>query len=109
MRPADFGPTVRRGARAGRPTLVVHCRLTDRAQPHVGFVVSRAVGGAVTRNLVRRRLRGLVVEHVDTLPAGADIVVRALTPAARADYASIARDLRSALSTVARRSGRSAQ
>ena len=104
MRPADFALTTRRGARAGRTTLVVHCRpVADREQPHVGFVVPKAVGGAVTRNKVRRRLRGLVVELSDALPQGADVVVRALPPAARADYAALGQDYRGALARAAER------
>lgn len=106
MRPADFAPTTRRGARAGRTTLVVHCRLvSDRAQPHVGFVVPKAVGGAVTRNKVRRRLRGLVVELIDALPEGADVVVRALPPAAQASYTDLAHDYRGALARAVVRAG----
>lgn len=63
----------------------------------VGFVVSKAVGGAVVRNTVRRRLRGLVMEHIDAVPQGADVVVRALPDAAAADYATLGADFRSAL------------
>lgn len=103
----DFALTIRRGARAGRPTLVVHCRLTgDRTDAHVGFVVSRAVGGAVVRNKVRRRLRGAVIEQRGSLPQGADVVVRALPPAADASYEALAADLGSALAAASRRAGR---
>ncbi|MDO8106180.1 ribonuclease P protein component [Isoptericola sp. b441] len=97
-RSADFSETVRRGARAGRGTLVVHGRIAPRSSGvHVGFVVSKAVGSAVVRNKVRRRLRGLVMEHIDTVPEGADLVVRALPPAAAADYRSLSVDFSSAL------------
>ena len=83
-RPADFGATVRRGARAATPTVVVHVlRSTEQDPPdttRVGFVVSKKVGGAVTRNRVKRRLRHLA----GTLPTpfSADVVVRALPDAA---------------------------
>ena len=106
-RSADFDATVRRGARAGRGTLVVHCRTAPEGdtRTRVGLVVSRAVGGAVVRNKVRRRLRGVVVEQRAALPEGADVVVRALPPASSADYASLSGDFRSALRTAARRAG----
>ncbi|GEN81523.1 ribonuclease P protein component [Actinotalea fermentans] len=106
-RSADFEATVRRGARAGRGTLVVHCRAVSDADAatRVGLVVSRAVGGAVVRNQVRRRLRGVVVEQRATLPAGADVVVRALPPSSGAAYGTLTDDFRSALRAAVRRAG----
>lgn len=106
-RSADFDETVRRGARAGRGTLVVHCRTTPDvgSRTRVGLVVSRAVGGAVVRNKVRRRLRGVVVEQRAALPEGADVVVRALPASGAADYATVSDDFRSALRSASRRAG----
>ena len=57
--------------------------------PQVGFVVSRAVGSAVTRNLVRRRLRHLAAAHLDRLPADTRVVVRALPRSTTATYAEL--------------------
>jgi len=81
--------------------MVVHLLVpaTDRAQsgvlvaPRVGFVVSKAVGPAVTRNLVKRRLRHLARERVGSLPVDGMLVVRALPPAALASYDELAREL----------------
>jgi ribonuclease P protein component len=102
----DFGEAVRRGRRAGRPLLVVHLR-RDAMDPHTpggrrpparaGFVVSKAVGNAVQRNLVRRRLRHLVRERLYLLPPGSLVVVRALPAAGGADHAQLALDLDAAL------------
>lgn len=65
--------------------------------PRVGFVVSRAVGSAVVRNRVRRRLREILRNHVPELPMGALLVVRANPSAAAADTAELRRDLERAL------------
>lgn len=104
-RSADFERAVRSGARAGRNTLVVHLvtRTDPGPGPAVGFVVSKGVGGAVTRNRVKRRLRALTAERLGGLPADADLVVRALAPAATADYATLGDDLDGALRTAGRR------
>ena len=44
----------------------------------MGFVVSKAIGNAVARNRVKRRLRHLVIDLPS--PFAADVVVRALPP-----------------------------
>jgi ribonuclease P protein component len=93
-RRADFDAAVRRGRRAGRTWLVGHAHLAPRADgPRVGFVVSRAVGCAVVRNRVARRLRHLVRPRLVRLPAGTLLVLRALPPAATATSAELAADL----------------
>jgi ribonuclease P protein component len=104
-RSADFERTVRGGVRAGRSTVVVHLvtRTDPGPGPAVGFVVSKGVGNAVVRNRVKRRLRALATERLATLPPDADLVVRALGPAAEADYAGLGLDLDGALRTAGRR------
>jgi ribonuclease P protein component len=61
--------------------------------------VSRAVGPAVTRNRVRRRLRHLAAAQLDLLPAGSRVVVRALPRSASASYAELDAALRRSLGT----------
>jgi len=96
----EFSTTVRSGTRAGAPALVVHLRssgcrdASESGDPtRAGFVVSRAVGTAVDRNRVRRRLRHLVRDRLDRLPAGSRLVVRALPPSAVASSATLAAQL----------------
>ena len=78
----------------GRPTLVVHALRHSGDATRVGFVVSKAVGGAVVRNRVKRRLRALVRPLVaESVQAQAcDVVVRAL-PAAVGEPRRVADDL----------------
>lgn len=94
--PEDFREAVRGGARSGRDAIVVHLAPGD-GNAKVGFVVSRGVGNAVTRNLVKRRLRAIVSHHLDAIPAGARLVVRAHPTAARTEYVELERQLGSAL------------
>ncbi len=61
--------------------------------PRVGLVVSKAVGNAVIRNLVKRRLRHLVREHIASLPGRSMLVVRAQPPAAATSYAELGAEL----------------
>ena len=53
----------------------------------VGFTVSRRVGGAVTRNKVRRRIREVIrTQWLDALHTGSDCVFIARPAAVKADF-----------------------
>jgi ribonuclease P protein component len=119
----DFTAAVRRGRRAGRPTLVVHLRpapaepgsglaaepaLCPVREPRVGLVVGRAVGPAVVRNQVKRRLRHVLRSRLGSLPPGSFLVVRALPAAATAGSAVLAADIDKALARVLGSAGRRA-
>lgn len=74
---------------------MVHAASGAGPESRVGFVVSKAVGGAVVRNRVKRRLRHLVARQLVGSPTGLDVVVRAL-PAAATAPARVEGDLSSA-------------
>ena len=114
---------MRRGVRISRPTLVLHATYLARgttpldprdmerasasapdADLRVGFVVGKAVGNAVTRNRVRRRLRHLAAAQLPSTPLPLDVVVRALPRAASAS-AELPADLASAWSQAVSRLG----
>ena len=107
-RTQEFRSTVRQGIRVGRPLVVVHA-VPGRGpgEPvRAGFIVSGAVGGAVVRNAVRRRLRHLVRDRLSRLPAGTNIIVRARPEAAAAPSQALARDLDSAIDRLVERAVR---
>jgi ribonuclease P protein component len=55
-----------------------------------GFIVSKQVGGAVTRNRVKRRLRSLAAHTLRDYPGGIECVVRAQAASAEAPFAELA-------------------
>ncbi|PWJ26991.1 ribonuclease P protein component [Branchiibius hedensis] len=74
--------------------------MTDPGPTRVGFVVSKAVGDAVTRNRVKRILRHAVAARLAAVGDGQDIVIRAL-PAASAAVSELgSRRLRAELDTL---------
>jgi len=91
-----FRRTSRTGRRSSSRTLVAHLAPLERAgttDARVGFVVSKAVGNAVVRNRVKRRLRHLVRERLALLPGSSALVVRALPAAGAASASELATDL----------------
>jgi ribonuclease P protein component len=101
----DFRSTIRRGVRVGRPSLVLHAGTSPgRDGVRVGFVVSKAVGNAVTRNRVKRRLRHLAAAELAGTPGGVDVVVRAL-PRSAEPGTDLGAELASAWAKAVRRLG----
>ena len=105
---ADFTAVLRGtgGARAGSAMVVVHAnRAGTRAglPSRVGFVVSKAVGGAVVRNRTKRRLRALLAARLDGIPDGTDLVVRANPVAAQADWGQLTAEVDVVLGRVLRK------
>jgi ribonuclease P protein component len=121
---ADFALAVRRGRRVGGARVAVHLMLPPMlgtaqqaatpvvrpapagtpAAPHaparVGLVVARAVGTAVVRTRVKRRLRAVAAARLSRLPAGTLAVLRATPSSARATSAELAADVDRALDRV---------
>ncbi len=84
---------MRTGAKAGTRTAVVYLAKTGDAKSMTGFAVSRAVGGAVVRNRVTRRLRAIMAQELKQLPQGSRVVLRALPAAAMVSFDELKADV----------------
>lgn len=104
----EFRAVTRRGVRSARSHVVVHLDLLPEGPeaPRVGFVVSKKIGNAVVRNRVTRRLREIVRPHLETLPAGSAIVLRALPGIEAQPFAELREDVDSALASASRKLAR---
>jgi len=110
-RPAEFRLALRAGRRAGGSVVAGHLLLPSGSHgavrsgdpAKVGFIVSRAVGSAVVRNRVKRRLRELVRKRLASLPGGCLLVLRAHPAAAGARQADLAADLDLVIERLLRR------
>jgi ribonuclease P protein component len=101
---SDFSTTVRSGVRNGRRNVVLYTAAIAADEPsRIGFIVSKGVGNAVVRNLVKRRLREAGAASLREYGTGFAIVVRALPASAAASWDQLLADYNAALeSTVSR-------
>lgn len=104
VRADDYKRLVRRGRRTTSANTVVYLVKSPVESPvRFGFIVSKAVGIAVVRNLVRRRLKSLGNELLPVLHPGTDIVIRALPGAAQAGWATLRSEIFEAVAGGERR------
>ena len=95
----DYRVIVRRGAKVAGAHTVSYVRSRESGtDARFGFIVSKKVGTAVRRNLVRRRLKAACHEAVADDVRGVDVVVRALPGAAEAEWPVLRAEVLDALS-----------
>lgn len=89
----DFAAVRAQGRAVHCTTLTLSWLPTNQSANRFGFVVSKRVGKAVTRNLVKRRLRAIMQARVAVLRAGHDIVLTARPSAVQRPFHDLARDV----------------
>ncbi|MCK7637212.1 ribonuclease P protein component [Corynebacterium sp. P7202] len=105
--PSDFSRTIRGGRRTGSKTVILHLRrvqaepgVARSGGPRFGLIVSKAVGNAVIRHRVSRRLRHVCAALVEEIGTDCDVVIRALPRAADASGRDLHRDISRALGKI---------
>lgn len=102
LKHADFERVYEQGRRqfAGHLT-AFYLRREGNGPSRVGFTVSRALGGAVTRNRIRRRLREAVRLSQALLPPGHDVVINPKRSAEKADFSELREQVARAFEKIA--------
>jgi ribonuclease P protein component len=98
---SDFKRVYGRGFSVAGRHLVVYV-LPEGGSGRLGLSVSRKVGSAVIRNRARRRLSEAFAARSKDVPTGADVVIIARQPAARASYQILEKELDGLLSKAAK-------
>jgi ribonuclease P protein component len=69
-------------------------------QPRVGLTAGRALGGAVERNRIRRRMREAVRLHLSELPARVDVVLHPRRLVLEMEFARLEREVARVFASV---------
>jgi ribonuclease P protein component len=100
----DFRSTVRTGRRVTTPHALLYVARREQSDvTRIGFIVSKSVGNAVTRNLVTRRLRAIGHGVVLSRPTGTDLIIRALPGSPGVSWTTLQSEILSGLERSAGR------
>jgi ribonuclease P protein component len=88
-RTIDFKRVRQTGKTYAHPLAVILVAKGIEGQKRIGLIVGKAIGNAVTRNLIKRRLRSISDQLIPQLNKDVDIVVIAKVPILAATYQSI--------------------
>jgi len=96
LRRSDFRKVYDDGFRFSSPYFAAFCLKAPEQEigPKIGFTVTKALGKAVYRNRMKRRLREAVRLHLRALPASWMIVMNGRKALLDAEFPSIEREVK---------------
>jgi ribonuclease P protein component len=101
LRHADFDRVYQQGRRHFSPHMTVFfLRRDSGAGLRVGFTVSRALGGAVDRNRMKRRLREAVRLRRPTASIAVDVVINPKRSLLTVDFETVLNEMTRAFESI---------
>jgi len=83
----------RTGKRRSNSHFTIFFRANQLPQSRFGFSIKKALGGAVVRNRIRRRVREIVRCHRQEIATGWDIVIHPKKSVERGEFAVVTAEL----------------
>jgi ribonuclease P protein component len=93
VRRSEFDAVYRAGKRRSSSHFTIFVRANELPLSRFGFSIKKALGEAVVRNRIRRRLREMVRCHRQEIPAGWDFVMHPKKSVTEAPLPLLAADL----------------
>jgi ribonuclease P protein component len=107
LKHADFDRVYQQGRRHFSGHMTVFYRVREGGEGvRVGFTVSRALGGAVDRNRMKRRLREAVRLNRPASAVPVDIVINPKRSLLTADFADVVKEIARAFELVEQKSAK---
>jgi ribonuclease P protein component len=97
VRRAEYDAVYRDGRRRSSREFTVFLRPNSLALSRFGWSIKKALGSAVRRNRIRRRLRETLRLHREEIASGWDIVIHPRSSVAAAKFPALAAELLSLL------------
>ena len=97
VRRAEYDAVYREGRRRAGTTFVIFTRRNSLPRGRFGMSVKKAVGNAVMRNRIRRRVREILRLHREEIAPGWDVVIHPSRAAATSKFAQLETELLSLL------------
>src|SRR5438105_14583849 len=105
LKRADFVRVYEEGRRLTLPDMAVFWRRRQEGAPRVGFTTPRALGGAVVRNRIRRRVREALRPQLGELRLAVDVVVNPRRSARTAEFPALQQQVAEAFASIVRGKG----
>lgn len=86
---SDIQRVRRKGISYAHPLVVLQAAKSDLETVRIGIIASRSIGGAVDRNLAKRRLREAVRPIRKRITPGWDLVLIARKPILEAEFSNL--------------------
>ena len=93
VRRSEFDAVYRAGKRRSSSNFTIFVRANALPLTRFGFSIKKALGGAVVRNRIRRRLREMVRTHRQEIPVGWDMVMHPKSSVAKLPLPALTLDL----------------
>ncbi len=93
LRPREFRKVYQEGRRRSTRVCLVYYRSNNLSRFRVGITTPKAIGNAVIRNRVRRRLREVIRLNQAALPPGWDVVLNPRAEVAGMPFPNLAQEI----------------
>jgi ribonuclease P protein component len=90
---AEYDAVYREGRRRSNREMMLFVRPNGLTVSRFGWSIKKALGTAVRRNRIRRRLREIVRLHLQEITPGWDIVIHPRSSVATADFSELTSEL----------------